>query len=81
MTHALSSRDSGLAGTLNIQNSSLDRIVEDYCGITINELAGKDFSDYETGLLWSEMKAAKPTTLEKMLVEMLHLAYTRGEEL
>ncbi|WP_421908786.1 hypothetical protein [Methanolacinia petrolearia] len=81
MTRVLSSGDSGFAGNLNIQNSSLDRIVEDYCGITISELAGKGDSEYETGLLWTEMKAAKPTVLEKILVEMLHLAYTNGGEL
>ena len=81
MTPMSSSGSSSSAGNLSIQNPSLDCIVEDYCGITISELAKKNDSDYETGLLWTEMKAAKPTVLEKMLVEMLHLAYTRGEEL
>lgn len=81
MTRVSSSEDSGSAGNLSIQNPSLDRIVKDYCGITISELAKKDDSEYETGPLWTEMKTGRPTALDKMLVEMLHLAYTRGGDI
>ena len=72
--------DQGLSGKPGIRNPPFDCIVEDYCGITLSELMKKDDSEYETVTFWTEAKT-EPTIFEKMLVEMLHLAYTRGEDL
>ena len=70
----------GLSDEAALQNLSFDHIVKDYCGITLSELVIKEDSDYETGSFWTGMNI-EPTLLQKTLVEMLHLAYTKGGEI
>ena len=80
MTHMLFYTGHGLSEEAALRNPSFDHIVKDYCGITLSELVIKEDSDYETRSFWTGINI-EPTLLQKILVEMLHLAYTRGEEL
>lgn len=79
MTRVLSSSESKFLAGLNLRGPLFDNLVEDYCGISLSELMKKEESDYETEDFWTETDL-EPTNLQKVLVEMLHLAYTRGEE-
>lgn len=79
MTRVSSSSELRLLGGFNVRTPFFDMIVEDYCGLSLSELIKMEESDYETESFWTEMDV-EPTKLQKVLIEMLHLASLRGGE-